>query len=112
MTGENPKGSPASGSRRDRYRAQTREEAKTVALSQLAASGPTGISVNAIAKAMGMTGPALYRYFASRDDLLTELIIDAYGDLAAALHRAIADAEAADPADSPDRTARLRAIAH
>ena len=36
----------------------------------------------------GVSGPALYRYFASRDELLTELIIDAYDDLAQALRAA------------------------
>ncbi|AEM86646.1 TetR/AcrR family transcriptional regulator [Streptomyces violaceusniger] len=82
--------------RRERYRKQTREEAKAVALAQLSESGTAGISVNAIAKSMGMTGPALYRYFASRDELLTELIIDAYRDLAEALARAVADAVPAD----------------
>ncbi|GDY42209.1 hypothetical protein SANT12839_030910 [Streptomyces antimycoticus] len=82
--------------RRERYRKQTREEAKAVALAQLSESGTAGISVNAIAKAMGMTGPALYRYFASRDELLTELITDTYRDLAETLARAVADATPAD----------------
>jgi AcrR family transcriptional regulator len=44
-----------------------------------------GLSVSAIGKELGVSGPALYRYFASRDELLTELIIDAYDDLAQAL---------------------------
>ncbi|MFG2580482.1 TetR/AcrR family transcriptional regulator [Streptomyces malaysiensis] len=82
--------------RRERYRKQTREEAKAVALAQLSESGTAGISVNAIAKAMGMTGPALYRYFASRDELLTELITDTYRDLAETLAQAVADAAPAD----------------
>jgi len=70
---------------RDRFRAQIRDEVKTAALRQLAAGGPQALSVNAIAKELGVSGPALYRYFAGRDELLTELIIDAYADLAAAL---------------------------
>jgi AcrR family transcriptional regulator len=41
--------------------------------------------VNVIAEELGVSGPALYRYFAGRDALLTELIVDAYADLAAAL---------------------------
>ena len=44
-----------------------------------------GVSVNAIAKEFGVSGPALYRYFASRDALLEELVADAYRDLAAAV---------------------------
>jgi AcrR family transcriptional regulator len=78
---------PESGSStlRERYRAQVRQEVKQAALRQLAASGPAGVSVSAIGKELGVSGPALYRYFASRDELLTELVIDAYHDLADAL---------------------------
>ena len=74
---------------RQRFRAQIREEIKQAALRQLAQSGPAGVSVNAIGKELGVSGPALYRYFTSRDELLTELVIDAYNDLAAALGAAI-----------------------
>ncbi|WP_371596492.1 TetR/AcrR family transcriptional regulator [Streptomyces sp. NBC_00564] len=73
---------------RDRFRAQVRQEVKTAALRQLAEGGPEALSLNAIAKQVGMTGPALYRYFANRDSLLTELVIDAYGDLTSTLARA------------------------
>jgi len=75
-------------SRRARYRAATREEAKGIALRQLAAGGGEAVSLNAIGKEMGVSGPALYRYFASRDALLTELIVDAYGDLATTMEAA------------------------
>ncbi|WP_330302404.1 MULTISPECIES: TetR/AcrR family transcriptional regulator [unclassified Streptomyces] len=88
---------------RDRFRAQVRQEVKTAALRQLAEGGPEALSLNAIAKQVGMTGPALYRYFTNRDSLLTELVIDAYGDLASALARA-ADAGATDA------VARLTAV--
>ena len=70
---------------RERYRAQVRDEVKQAALRQLAESGPAGLSISAIGKQLGVSGPALYRYFASRDELLTELVIDAYHDLAHAL---------------------------
>jgi AcrR family transcriptional regulator len=70
---------------RERYRAQVRDEVKQAALLQLAESGPAGLSISAIGKQLGVSGPALYRYFASRDELLTELVIDAYHDLAHAL---------------------------
>ena len=76
---------------RQRFRHQIRDEIKQAALRQLARSGPAGISVNAIGKELGVTGPALYRYFASRDELLTELVIDAYDDLAVALRAAIGE---------------------
>src|SRR6476661_3586944 len=81
-----------------------REEIKDVALRQLAAGGPAGVSVNAIGRELGVSGPALYRYFGSRDALLTELVIDAYEDLAAALRDTVSGRRAA-PA------ARLRALA-
>ena len=80
---------------RERYRAQVRGEVKQAALSQLAESGPAGLSVSAIGKQLGVSGPALYRYFASRDELLTELAIDAYDDLADALRAAAS--QVADP---------------
>ena len=67
---------------RERYRTQVRDEVKAIALRQLAESGPAGISVNAIAKELGVSGPALYRYFTNRDELLDELVIDAHYDLA------------------------------
>jgi len=81
--------------RRQQYREQTRQEAKRIALEQLAEDGVAGISVNAIGKRMGITGPALYRYFANRDALLTELISDGYHDLADTLEQAIATAKGA-----------------
>jgi AcrR family transcriptional regulator len=90
---------------RDRFRAQVRDEVKRAALRQLAEAGPQGLSVNGIAKELGVSGPALYRYFANRDELLTELIVDAYVDLADALAGAV-DAASADPAPN-----RLRALA-
>lgn len=73
---------------RERYRAHVRHEVKQAALRQLAESGPAAVSISAIGKQLGVSGPALYRYFASRDELLTELVIDAYDDLASALSAA------------------------
>jgi AcrR family transcriptional regulator len=79
---------------RDRFRTQIRDEVKAAALRQLAAGGPQALSINAIAKELGVSGPALYRYFAGRDELLTELIVDAYADLARALSSAAPFADA------------------
>ncbi|CAM5241611.1 TetR family transcriptional regulator [Streptomyces spiroverticillatus] len=74
------------GTPRERYRAQVRAEIKQHAWQQIATAGASALSLNAIAKQMGMSGPALYRYFASRDDLITELIREAYRSLADTLH--------------------------
>lgn len=76
---------------RERYRTQVRAEVKERAWEQIAAAGASALSVNAIAKQMGMSGPALYRYFAGRDELITELIRDAYRSLADTVHAAAAD---------------------
>jgi AcrR family transcriptional regulator len=88
--------------RRERYREQTLAEIKSSALRQIAEGGVEALSLNAIAKEMGMSGPAVYRYFASRDDLLAELVVDGYEALADALEAAVGDG-------SPER--RLRRIA-
>jgi AcrR family transcriptional regulator len=82
---------------RERYRAQVRLEVKEAALRHLAEAGPGGLSISAIGKQLGVSGPALYRYFASRDDLLTELVIDAYNDLANALTSATSHLSSHDP---------------
>lgn len=67
---------------RERYRSQVRAEIKARAWGQIATAGASGLSLNAIAKELGMSGPALYRYFAGRDELITALIRDAYRGLA------------------------------
>jgi AcrR family transcriptional regulator len=60
----------------------------------MAESGTAGVSLSAIARAMEMSAPALYRYFASRDDLVTALIVDAFNDLADAMQAAESAVEA------------------
>ncbi|ONI83850.1 TetR family transcriptional regulator [Saccharothrix sp. ALI-22-I] len=85
--------------RRERFREETKVEAKRIALEQLAEQGIAGISVNAIAKRMGVTGPALYRYFKGRDDLLNDLVRDAWHDLADTVEAAVAASEGAEPPD-------------
>jgi AcrR family transcriptional regulator len=49
---------------------------------QLVTAGAAGLSVRAIARELGMVSSAVYRYVASRDDLLTLLLVDAYTELA------------------------------
>src|SRR5215469_3488101 len=73
---------------RERYRDQVREEIKAHAWDQVAAAGAAALSLNAIARQMGISGPALYRYFRNRDDLITELVLDAYRDLSATVQAA------------------------
>jgi AcrR family transcriptional regulator len=73
---------PEAKTPRERYRAQVRAEIKERAWEQIATAGASALSLNAIAKQLGMSGPALYRYYAGRDELITELIRDAYRSLA------------------------------
>lgn len=75
---------------RERYRAQVRAEIMNHAWEQIATAGASALSLNAIAKQMGMSGPALYRYFANRDELITELIREAYRSLADSVRAASA----------------------
>lgn len=73
------------GNARERYRAHVIDEIKQHAWEQIASAGVSALSLNAIAKQIGMSGPGLYRYFAGRDDLITDLIRDAYRGLADAV---------------------------
>ncbi len=71
--------------RRERLHDQTREEIKRIAREQMAAEGTHAISLRGIARVMELTAPALYRYFPTRDDLITALIVDAFNGLADAM---------------------------
>lgn len=79
---------------RERARAELTREIKEAARRQLAAVGADGLSLRAVSRELGMVSSALYRYFPSRDDLLTALIIDAYNALGSAAETAIAGAGA------------------
>ncbi|MFF1611602.1 TetR/AcrR family transcriptional regulator [Amycolatopsis sp. NPDC058278] len=89
--------------RRDRYRRRTVAEIKEAAMAQVRSGGPEALSLAAVARTMAMSAPALYRYFAGRDELLAELAGDAHLALARTLEAAAAGA--ATPAS------RLRAVA-
>lgn len=91
-------------SRRDRVRAATVTEIKDTARRILVADGVDGLSLRAIARDMGMTAPALYRYFPSREDLVVHLIGELYDELADTMEAA-RDAE--PPEDAPARLAAV-----
>ena len=100
-------------SARERVRAELTAEITEAGRRQLAEVGAAALSLRAVAREVGMVSSAVYRYFPSRDDLLTRLIIDGYDDLGAA-------AEAADVPDAPPmerwlavcRAVRTWALAH
>lgn len=71
---------------------------------QLAEVGPAALSVRAVSRELGMASSAVYRYFATRDELLTALILIGYEELADVVEAA----EAAVP--RTDRTGRWLAL--
>ncbi len=71
--------------RRERQREATIAEIKSVARQQMAQYGTAGLSIRAIAGAMGLTPPALYRYFDNLNELITQLIVENFNALADAL---------------------------
>jgi AcrR family transcriptional regulator len=83
---------------RERARAELTTEITDRARAQLATVGAAGLSLRAVARELGMASSAVYRYFPSRDELLTRLIIDGYDALGAA----------AEAADDPTATPRER----
>ena len=72
---------------RARVRAEMIEEIKATARRHLAVDG-ANLSLRAVARDLGMVSSAVYRYFASRDELLTALILDAYNSLGVATEQA------------------------
>ena len=97
---------------RQRARAELTREIKEGARRQLADTGAGGISLRAVARELGMASSALYRYFPSRDDLLTALIIDAYNAIGEAAETAIADTSADTSPGTRGARARWLAACH
>ena len=87
----------ASQTARQRARAELTREIKEAARRQLAETGAPQLSLRAVARELGLVSSARYRYFPSRDDLLTALIIDAYDSLGEAAEAAAAANGTAGP---------------
>ncbi|MFJ7048630.1 TetR/AcrR family transcriptional regulator [Streptomyces sp. NPDC101112] len=83
---------------RARARTEVTAAIKDEARRQLAAEGAAKLSLRAVARELGMVSSALYRYFPSRDELLTALIIDAYDSLGEAAEAAYAKVSGESPA--------------
>lgn len=73
---------------RERARVELTAQIKRIARRHLARDGASGLSLRAVARDLDMVSSAVYRYFPSRDDLLTALIIDAYDAFGAVAERA------------------------
>jgi AcrR family transcriptional regulator len=91
-------------SRRERVRAATAGEIKQTARSILVADGPEAVTLRRIAREMGMTAPALYRYFSSREDLIRNVVGDIFSEIAGGIRDA---AIGAGQASGGDMTAKL-----
>ncbi len=96
---------PERPTRRERLRQQTVDEIKQRAFELVDASGAHEVTIASVGKAMGMTPPALYRYFPSREALLAALVVDAYADLGSTV------ATAAQNATGQDARGRVTLIA-
>ncbi|WP_308015003.1 TetR/AcrR family transcriptional regulator [Nocardia coffeae] len=77
--------------RRGRAPAVSDTDIRRVARSLLAEQGPEAVTLRAIARALGITAPALYRYYASREDLVAALRRDICTDLAEELAQQVAE---------------------
>lgn len=102
-------------SARARVRTEMTREVVDAARRQLATEGAAALSLRAVARELGMASSAIYRYFPSRDELLTVLIVEAYDAFGEAVERA----EASVPRDdllgrwrTACRAARRWALAH
>ena len=87
----------ASTGLRARRRQELLAAIRAAALEELRRSGAAGLSLRAVAREVGLAVSALYRYFPSRDELLTDLIVaafDAHADAveAGGAHDDVADA--------------------
>lgn len=83
---------------RARRRAETLAAIRQAAMAELRTQGAAGLSLRSVARALGMAPSALYRYFPSRDELLTDLLIAGFNDQAGAVEAAAA--RRSDPAEA------------
>lgn len=100
---------------RARVRAEVTAAIKEEARRQLARHGAGQLSLRAVARELGMASSALYRYFPSRDELLTALIVDAYDAIGGAAEAALVGSASVQPLErwrAVCRAVRGWALAH
>ncbi|MHC1562932.1 TetR/AcrR family transcriptional regulator [Actinomycetospora sp. C-140] len=108
-------GSDETPSRRERMRALTVREILTIARELVVELGHTGLTTRAVARRMQMSSPALYRYFASHEELKDVLLAELFDELSAHLREAAAAADDTTPLDplvAASRAMRGWALAH
>ena len=91
--------SSASLAARERAREEVRAQLRAVARRHIAERGAADLSLRAVARELGMTSSAVYRYVNSRDDLLTSMIVESYESVAAVAEHA--DRERAGAGSNP-----------
>lgn len=90
--------------RRERLFAATQADLSAAAREVMVEQGIEAVTLKEVAGRLGMTAPAIYRYFPSREALLERVIIDLYGELATHLAQA---RDSADPDSVSDRLATM-----
>ena len=104
-----------SASRRDRLRQETLAEIREAARTLLTTRGSAAVTINAVAREVGMSGPALYHYFAGHDALVQAVTADFFAELAGemrAARDAVATGSIAARLLATCRAMRAWAIAH
>lgn len=96
---------PDTPSPRARAREQTMRDIVRIGRAHLATEGAAALSLRAVARDLGLVSSAVYRYVASRDELLTLLVVDGYDELGDAVDAAL------DGVDRSDHVGRMVAIA-
>ncbi|SCL65395.1 transcriptional regulator, TetR family [Micromonospora citrea] len=102
-------------SRRERLRQATLEEIHAAARELLVEQGSAAVTINAVARRVGMSGPALYHYFAGHDELVGAVTARFFREMAAAMEQARdarADAPVGDRILAACRAMRAWAVAH
>ncbi|EIM78275.1 TetR family transcriptional regulator [Nitratireductor aquibiodomus RA22] len=85
-------------SRKEVQRAATFREINSIARNLLVEGGSGAVTINAIARRMGMSGPALYRYYPSQSALIEALRGQFFEELIAFMRAAAAEPAASTPA--------------
>ena len=86
--------------RRERLRSEMTDDIKRLAVESLARDGAASLSLRDIARSLGVSPSALYRYFASRDALLDALIAEAFVDVAERIEAAIITRHGSHPMEA------------
>lgn len=81
---------------RAQQRVEMISEIKRLAREQIATEGAPNLSLRAIARDIGVASSALYRYYDTRDQLLTDLIIDTYDEIGRVVEKADARMKRSD----------------